>query len=73
MFFFLGGYETASTCLSMVSYLLATHPDCQGQLIAEIDSLAPDRDDVTYETIAKMPYLDMVLSESLRLYPPNYV
>ena len=68
--FFFAGYETSSTTLSLASYLLATNPEVQDKLIAEIDTLAPGRDDVTYESITKMTYLDNVISESLRIYPP---
>ncbi|XP_038052560.1 cytochrome P450 3A29-like [Patiria miniata] len=73
MLFFLGGYETTSTTLSMASYLLATNPDIQDKLIAEVDSMAPTRDDVTYDIVFKMAYLDMVVCETLRFYPPNMV
>ena len=44
-------------------------PQCE-KLKEEIDRLAPSRDGVGYDTIAKMEYLDMVVCESLRMYPP---
>ena len=70
MLFFLAGYETTNTLLSFTAYLLATNQDVQEKLKEEIDRLAPSRDGVGYDTIAKMEYLDMVVCESLRMYPP---
>ncbi|XP_071785224.1 cytochrome P450 3A24-like [Asterias amurensis] len=68
--FFLAGYETTNTLLCFASYLLATNQDIQEKLLAEIDSHAPTRDNLGYEVISKMEYLDMVVSETLRMYPP---
>ncbi|XP_041474344.1 cytochrome P450 3A6-like [Lytechinus variegatus] len=68
--FIAAGYETTSALLTMSSYLLATNPDHQDKLIAEVDEVAPKRDDVSYSTISKMPYLDQVICEALRIYPP---
>ncbi|XP_022082458.1 uncharacterized protein LOC110974857 [Acanthaster planci] len=68
--FFLAGYETTNTLLTFTAYLLATNQHVQEKLHAEIDNLAPTRDNLGYDVIAKMEYLDMVISESLRMYPP---
>ncbi|XP_071508121.1 cytochrome P450 3A7-like [Diadema antillarum] len=68
--FFLGGYETTSTLLGFVAYSLATNPAAQEKLIEEIDELTPTRDSVDYTSVAKMPYLDGVICETLRVYPP---
>ena len=69
MTFFLAGYETTNALLGFCSYLLATHPDVQEKLIAEVDDVASSRDDVGYESVSKMTYLDQVVCESLRVYP----
>eukprot|EP00057_Strongylocentrotus_purpuratus_P023241 XP_011677715.1 PREDICTED: thromboxane-A synthase-like [Strongylocentrotus purpuratus] len=71
MIFLSAGYETTAALLTYASYLLASNPDCQDKLIAEIDDIAPKRDDVGYTTISKMPYLDQVVCEVLRIYPPG--
>ncbi|XP_022082383.1 cytochrome P450 3A24-like [Acanthaster planci] len=71
--FFLAGYETTNTLLSFTAYLLATNQDVQEKLHAEIDDLAPTRDNLGYDVIAKMEYLDMVINESLRMYPPAVI
>ncbi|XP_071501620.1 cytochrome P450 3A40-like [Diadema antillarum] len=71
--FFFAGYETTSSAISFASYLLATHPEEQDRLIDEIDRLAPSRDDVTYETMKSLTFLDNVINEALRLYPPGAI
>ncbi|XP_038066485.1 cytochrome P450 3A24-like [Patiria miniata] len=73
LIFFLAGYDTSTAMLSLTAYLLATNQDAQEKLHAEIDNLAPTRDNLGYDVIAKMEYLDMVINESLRMYPPTVV
>ncbi|XP_072168352.1 cytochrome P450 3A6-like [Diadema setosum] len=70
LFFFLAGYETTNTTLGFIAYSLATNPEVQDKLIQEVDAVTPDRDSVNYSSIAKMTYLDGVVCETLRLYPP---
>ncbi|XP_043945199.1 cytochrome P450 3A2-like [Protopterus annectens] len=65
-----GGYGTSSTSLAFLAYNLATHPDIQRMLQMEIDEAFPDNAPVTYDILMKMKYLDMVINESLRMYPP---
>ncbi|XP_034506439.1 cytochrome P450 3A12-like [Ailuropoda melanoleuca] len=67
--FIFAGYETTSTSLSFLVYELATHPDVQQKLQEEIDATFPNKALPTYDALAQMEYLDMVLNESLRLYP----
>ncbi|XP_054714031.1 cytochrome P450 3A8-like [Uloborus diversus] len=68
--FFLAGYDTTASTLAFASYLLALNPDVQEKLIAEIDkALSAPKEELTYETLQNMKYLDNVISETLRLYP----
>ena len=70
--FLAAGYETTSTTVSFVSHHLAINPEIQDKLQQEIDSVWPDENQMlSYETVHEMPYLDMVLAESLRMYPPG--
>ncbi|XP_038202452.2 cytochrome P450 3A11-like isoform X5 [Arvicola amphibius] len=66
--FIFGGYETTSSTLAFVLYLLATHPDIQKKLQEEIDVALPNKAPPSYDKVMEMEYLDMVLSETLRLY-----
>ncbi|KAH0500674.1 Cytochrome P450 3A31 [Microtus ochrogaster] len=66
--FILGSYETTSRTLAFALYLLATHPDIQKKLREEIDVALPNKAPPSYDKVMEMEYLDMVLSETLRLY-----
>ncbi|KAM9210120.1 cytochrome P450 3A8-like [Dugong dugon] len=67
--FILAGYETTSTTLSFLMYLLATHPDIQQKLQKEIDAALPNKAPPTYDVMLQMEYLDMVVNETLRIFP----
>ena len=58
--------------IQMTCYELAKNPDVQQKLHEEIDSVASTLDgkSVNYEQLHKMPYLDMIISEGLRKWPP---
>lgn len=69
--FYFGGFETSSTAMSFAAHEIATHPDVQVKLRQEInDVLQEANGEVTYEAINKLKYLDAIVSEVLRLYPP---
>lgn len=70
--FFIAGFDTSSTLLSFLAYELCTNPDIQQKLYEEIEethrSLGGKK--LTYEAVQNMKYLDMIISETLRLWPP---
>ncbi|KAL1495017.1 hypothetical protein ABEB36_010507 [Hypothenemus hampei] len=71
--FFIAGFETSSSILSLLSYELARNPDIQRKLQTEIDEyLKKTSGEWDYECILKMKYLDQVISETLRMYPPAF-
>lgn len=67
--FIFAGYDATSTSISFIMYELATHPDVQKKLQDEIDRALPNKAPVTYDALMDMEYLDMVVNETLRLYP----
>ncbi|UJR24390.1 hypothetical protein I4U23_005767 [Adineta vaga] len=78
--FMAAGYETTSTALACATYVLATHPDILEKLQAEIDQLPlstdnnnDDDDEMKkypdYDVVAQLSYMDMFVSEVLRMYP----
>uniref|UniRef100_UPI0037E8D2E6 cytochrome P450 3A40-like n=1 Tax=Semicossyphus pulcher TaxID=241346 RepID=UPI0037E8D2E6 len=69
MIFIFAGYETSSSSLGFLAYNLATHPEIQKKLQEEIEETFPGKSKPTYEPLMQMEYLDMVLNESMRLYP----
>ena len=63
--------DTTSNALSRILQLLALHPDVQQKLRAEItEAQGGDNSDLPYEDLIKLPYLDAVCRETLRLYAP---
>ncbi|XP_064091724.1 cytochrome P450 3A24-like isoform X2 [Macrobrachium nipponense] len=68
--FLLAGYETTSTMLSFTCYLLAKNQDVQQRLYEEIQQHLQSEEEVSYDSVMQMEYLDMVVNESLRFYPP---
>jgi thromboxane-A synthase len=73
MMFFLGGFETSSTSLANVTYLLAKYPDIQEKCRNEINEILKSKEVLDYESLSDMKYLEQVLQESWRLYPPVYL
>lgn len=79
------GQDTSAATLSWILHLLSLHPDVQEKLAEEVQSvlaeaakndtkphMSDDEDAssvVTKKILSKMPYLDAVIKESMRLYP----
>lgn len=70
--FVIAGRDTTACLLSWMFYMLATHPEIQQKLQAEIDAKFGSGTSPTIKGVAasEMPYLNGVLYEALRLYPP---
>ncbi|CAD5225195.1 unnamed protein product [Bursaphelenchus okinawaensis] len=68
--FLLAGYETTSTALSFGLYALAKNPEVQQTLYDELTDNFNFHTDITYDALMKLPYLEAVMMESLRRYPP---
>jgi len=66
---FLAGHETTANALTWTWFLLSQHPEVEAKLHQELDrelgGRAPEVAD-----LAKLPYTEMVIRESMRLYPP---
>jgi cytochrome P450 len=69
---FMAGHETTSHALSWTWHLLARHPEVARKLQREIDGVLQGRAP-SLPDLLRMPYLEQVLSESMRLFPPAYV
>src|SRR5580700_5757965 len=68
---FLAGYETVANALSWTWLLLGQNPDAEAKLHAEIDAVLGGRLP-TLEDLPQLRYAEMVLAESMRLYPPAW-
>jgi cytochrome P450 len=69
---FFAGYSSASNALLWAFYLLAQNPDVMERLRADIDRAVGGRTP-TAEDLPNLPYVQMVMFETLRLYPPGWV
>lgn len=69
--FFLAGFDTTSLVLTFLTYELCANPDIQQRLYEEIAETNRNLDGnrLNYETLQKMKYMDMVISEGLRKWP----
>jgi cytochrome P450 len=70
--FLAAGHETTAIALVWTVYLLSQHPQVRIKLQDEIRSVLAGREP-TLDDLAKLPYLDWVLNESMRLYPPAWL
>jgi cytochrome P450 / NADPH-cytochrome P450 reductase len=62
------GHETTSALLSFTFYFLLKHPQAYKKAQEEVDTVIGRRK-ITVEDLAKLPYLNAVLRETLRLRP----
>ncbi|KAK7789224.1 hypothetical protein R5R35_007049 [Gryllus longicercus] len=69
--FFLAGFETSSTTMSFALHELTANPKILERAREEVDRVLDGTGgELSYEAIRKMEYLDNVVNESLRKYPP---
>ncbi|HZD47304.1 MAG TPA: cytochrome P450, partial [Silvibacterium sp.] len=68
---FLAGYETVANALSWTWMLLAQNPAAEVKLHQELDSVLGGRLP-SIDDLPQLRYTEMVLAESMRLYPPAW-
>lgn len=70
--FLLGGHETTASAMTWTLWLLAKHPEVQGRLRKEIQRARLDSDEaeIPIDELNKLPCLDAICKEVLRLVPP---
>ena len=67
----LAGHETTANALSWTWYLLSQNPDAEAALHREIDEVLAGRLPST-DDLPRLRYTEMVLAESMRLFPPAW-
>uniref|UniRef100_A0A131YWR4 Cytochrome P450, family 3, subfamily A n=1 Tax=Rhipicephalus appendiculatus TaxID=34631 RepID=A0A131YWR4_RHIAP len=71
---FVGGFETTSTSLSYIAYTLAKYPDAQEKAREEVLEAVSTTGTLDYDTtMRKLKFLEQVVNETLRLYPPGLI
>lgn len=67
--FMVAGFDTTATVLCYSTYVLATQPEVQKKLQAEIDEHWQENEkEPNYDVITNIPYIDLFIREVLRLY-----
>lgn len=71
MFVFLGGYDPTRLALTAWFFVMGKHPDVQERMREEaLEAFKAEGDDLSLETLTKLPYTNQVISETLRMFPP---
>ncbi|XP_013104443.2 cytochrome P450 4d8 [Stomoxys calcitrans] len=69
--FMFEGHDTAASALSFMLYLLSRHPRVQKKILAEVEQVYGDGEkSFTLMNLNELKYMECVIKESLRLYPP---
>jgi len=66
--FFVAGYENIANTLTLLLYCLTVNEDCQRKVQEEIDEVMGDKEEISYNDVKEMVYLDQCLQESMRRY-----
>ncbi|XP_037955779.1 probable cytochrome P450 6a13 [Teleopsis dalmanni] len=68
--FFIGGFETSSSTMTFCLFELSQNLEIQEIARKDVlDTLAKHNNELTYESLKEMKYLNKVLHETLRKYP----
>ncbi|XP_026484800.2 cytochrome P450 6k1-like [Vanessa tameamea] len=70
-FFFLAGVEPTASAMFVTLVELGKHPEALQRLHKEIDEAFEKNDNkLTFDVVVGMEYLEMAMSEAMRLHPP---
>lgn len=72
MTIFLAGHETTANALTWTWYLLSQNPEVEAKFHVEVDEVLKGRLP-SAEDFPRLRYTEMVLAESMRLYPPAWI
>lgn len=68
IFVLLGAHDTSTIAVSMMGYQLGLHPEWQDRLRAESQALG--KESLDYADLDRLPTMDLVFKEILRMYSP---
>ncbi|KAJ8683073.1 hypothetical protein QAD02_018865 [Eretmocerus hayati] len=68
--FYVAGFEASSTAIAFTLLELSQNPEYEDQLFKEIESIVSSDKKLDIDLINQMTFLDQVVNEALRLYPP---
>ena len=72
MVFLVAGYDTTGMTLAFLAYQMSINPELQERLHQEVDQAYEDNhgEMPDYQTIQSLPYIDMLIHETLRFHSP---
>ncbi len=68
----IAGHDTSTALLAWILYQLAIHPDIQHRAQQEVDTII-GKETPTSAHIPQLTYVDSVIKETLRIYPPIHL
>jgi cytochrome P450 len=69
--FICAGTDTTATALTGWTYFVCTHPNVYRRLVNEVRGAFVTEDDIKWEKVKELRYLEATLNEALRLFPPS--
>ncbi len=69
---FEAGFATIGEALGWTWYLLCRHPEVEAKFLAELHEVLGSRVPCA-DDLPKLRYTEMILAESMRLYPPTWI
>ena len=68
--FLFEGHDTTTSTVSLALYQVSQNPKIQAKLLKEIQELDNKDEPLTYQKLQEFKYLELVIKETLRMYPP---
>ena len=68
----IAGHDTTANALTWTLMLIAQNPEVEAKLVAEVRSVLKTHLPTIHD-LPQLPYTEMVLKESMRLYPPAWI
>ncbi|KAK8878792.1 cytochrome P450 [Apiospora arundinis] len=69
--FISAGTDTTATALTGWTYFVSTHPEVYQRLVEEVRGNLATEDDIRWEKVRNLRYLEATIHEALRLFPPS--
>ncbi|KAL4777236.1 cytochrome P450 [Aspergillus nidulans var. acristatus] len=66
----LAGFHTTSHAICATIWLVLSHPETRECLQNELRTAFQSTDEISLDVLAKLPWLNAVITEALRVYPP---
>jgi len=68
--FSIAGQETTANTLSFLILAILSHPDIKARVVAEVEEVLGDKDEIEFDDLARLKYMGQCIKETLRMYPP---